>query len=157
MFYTPKPRKFHYEPRFYDPEKEKWEALKAKYHILQKEEGESKADATAATAETHGGNDNDLAYFESKIRSWDRPKKSQRLTLKDLFCKREMPSFNYQPRFNADGTMRNTEEPNTENKHHVRIRRRFDIEDVEYMKPIPAGKIMLYALAAFMILYFVLF
>ena len=33
MFYTPKPRQFRYQPRFYDPEKEKWEALKAKYAL----------------------------------------------------------------------------------------------------------------------------
>ena len=31
MFYTPKPRQFKYRPRFYDPEKERWEALKQKY------------------------------------------------------------------------------------------------------------------------------
>ena len=31
MFEVEKPRRFHYTPRFYDPEKEKWEALKKKY------------------------------------------------------------------------------------------------------------------------------
>ena len=35
MFYTPKPRQFRYQPRFYDPEKEKWEALKAKYALVK--------------------------------------------------------------------------------------------------------------------------
>ena len=33
MFYTPKPRQYHYKPRFYDPEREDWELLKAKYNL----------------------------------------------------------------------------------------------------------------------------
>ena len=35
MFYIPKPRQFKYQPRFYDPKKERWEELKRKYSETQ--------------------------------------------------------------------------------------------------------------------------
>jgi cytochrome c-type biogenesis protein CcmH/NrfG len=35
FFKTPKPRKFEYKPRFYDPKKEELEQLKAKYGPIE--------------------------------------------------------------------------------------------------------------------------
>ena len=54
MFEVAKPRRFHYEPRFYDPEKEKWEALKKKYAI-EKEREESLKRLEEARANTAPG------------------------------------------------------------------------------------------------------
>ena len=51
MFDVEKPRQFHYVPRFYDPEKEKWEALKKKYAIEQKKKAAEAAPEEAAPAE----------------------------------------------------------------------------------------------------------
>ena len=42
-------------------------------------------------------------------------------------------------------------------RHKIKIRRRFDIGDTEYMKPVSGGKIMLYALLACLLLYLILF
>lgn len=169
LFFTPKPRKFHYDPRFYDPEKEKWEALKQKY-ADEKQQEQSAADATAqSTASSASDDDENLRYFEDKVRNMERRKKQQLLGWKDLFRKREMPTFNYQPRFQQgvsiaanndalaeDGDI--AEKYGTaESKHRVRIKRRYDIEDPEYMKPMPAGKIMIYGLLTFLLLFWILF
>ena len=99
MFYTPKPRQFHYAPRFYDPEKEEWEQLKTKYRL---ERGLPLSDQPAAnetanateTASMSGTDDHDLAYFQHRVRELDRKDReaSQKLTLNDLFRKRESPS-----------------------------------------------------------------
>ena len=162
MFYTPKPRQFHYKPRFYDPEKERWEALKQKY-------ADEKAleELRAATVETcndtpqQDGDDVDLAYFQQRVRELDRKEKHKGLTWKDLFRKREMPKFNYQPRFSAaetEGEKLGTGEHIAEfKKRGVKIKRRFDVTDPDYMKPMPAGRIMLYALLVCMLLYWILF
>ena len=75
MFEVAKPRRFHYEPRFYDPEKEKWEALKKKYAI-EKEREEALKEAVKADSDTEGG-ESDLAYFEQRLRSIDREKHRQ--------------------------------------------------------------------------------
>ena len=175
MFEVAKPRRFHYEPRFYDPEKEKWEALKKKYAI-EKEREEALKEAVKADSDTEGG-ESDLAYFEQRLRSIDREKRRQssRLTWKDLFRKREMPTFNYQPRFSGttpastagdsgsatDGSSQPDDTTLTEKYrqpiHKIKIRRRFDISDTNYMKPIPAGRIMLYALLVCLLLYWILF
>lgn len=169
LFFTPKPRKFHYDPRFYDPEKEKWEALKQKY-ADEKQQEQSAADATAqSTASSASDDDENLRYFEDKVRNMERRKKQQLLGWKDLFRKREMPTFNYQPRFQQGvSTTANNDAPaedddiaekygTAESKHHVRIKRRYDIEDPEYMKPMPAGKIMIYGLLTFLLLFWILF
>ena len=37
------------------------------------------------------------------------------------------------------------------------IKRRFDVSDTDYMKPVPAGRIMLYALLVCALLYWILF
>ncbi len=160
MFFTPKPRQFHYEPRFYDPEKEKWEALKQKYA--------DEHDVPANNEDNGSVSDDELKYFQDKVRQMNRTEKRQasKFGIRDLFRRREMPKFNYQPRF--QNTTENSGVPvadnqlidkysHTESKHRVRIRRRYDIEDVDYMKPIPAGKIMLYALLACILLYWILF
>ena len=170
MFEVAKPRRFHYEPRFYDPEKEKWEALKKKYAI-EKEREEALKEAVKADSDTEGG-ESDLAYFEQRLRSINREKRRQssRLTWKDLFRKREMPTFNYQPRFSgsatatpagsSDGTTDGGIVPDdgtlTEKYrqpiHKIKIRRRFDISDTNYMKPISGGKIILYCFIVFLLL-----
>ena len=65
MFEVEKPRRFHYEPRFYDPEKEKWEALKKKYAI-EKEKEEFLKEAAKADSSSEDG-ESDLAYFEQRL------------------------------------------------------------------------------------------
>ena len=162
MFYTPKPRQFHYTPRFYDPEKERWEALKQKY-ADEKALEELRAEAAEAGHDTpqQESDDVDLAYFQRRVRELDRKEKHKGLTWKDMFRKREMPKFNYQPRFSAaetEGEKIGTGEHIAEfKKRGVKIKRRFDVTDPDYMKPIPAGRIMLYALLVCMLLYWILF
>lgn len=172
MFYTPKPRQFHYRPRFYDPEKERWEALKQKYadERMRKEMLESeewKAESGELITESVADTDVDLAYFQRRVQEIDSEDKakSRKLTWKDLFRKREMPKFNYQPRFNATsgyGEATNGEQGTGERiaqfkRSRISIKRRFDITDDDYMKPIPAGRIMLYALLVCILLYWILF
>jgi hypothetical protein len=168
MFYTPKPRQFRYQPRFYDPEKEKWEALKQKYadERMLREAKETaladlpeEADAPVPTNQT----DDDLAYFQQRVRELDREEKrgGKGLTWKDLFRKREMPTFNYQPRFATD-TVAAPSEDGAERMHNFKqrtskIKRRYDIGDKDYMKPIPATRIMLYTLLVCLLLYWILF
>lgn len=169
MFEVEKPRRFHYEPRFYDPEKEKWEALKKKYAI-RKELEEARLKKEEATAKGEG-QEEDLEYFEQRVRTIDRQKReeSSRLTWRDLFRKREMPKFNYQPRFsdttvdihnssseqasqdvlnNADEVVEKYRQPN----HKIKIHRRFDISDPDYMKPVSGTKIILYCFIVFLLL-----
>ena len=152
MFYTPKPRQFRYIPRFYDPEKERWEALKQKYA-----DERQKAESEQREAES-GEETVDLEYFQRRVRELDR-EKSSKLTWKDLFRKREMPTFNYQPRFQqTDTAAEGTGERLAEfKKRGIKIKRRFDVSDTDYMKPIPAGRIMLYALLVCLLLYWILF
>lgn len=150
MFYTPKPRQFKYNPRFYNPEKEKWEALKQKY-------ADERAAREAAQFDASDGQTTDeLAYFQRRVRELDR-NKNKGLTWKDLFRKREMPTFNYQPRFASSDTQDTGEHLNEFKKRGVNIKRRFDPSDTDYMKPIPAGRIMLYALLACLLLYWIVF
>lgn len=156
MFYTPKPRQFHYEPRFYDPEKEKWEALKQKY--ADQKEAESRIAESAP--ESSEKQDSDLAYFQNKVRQMDREERHQsaKFGMADLFRKREMPTFNYQPRFNEDGSMKEpASDINLRRPSQIKIRRRFDVSDTDYMKPVSGGKIILYTLLACMLLYWILF
>lgn len=163
LFYTPKPRQFHYEPRYYDPEKEKWEALKRKY-ATQQADSASDDNATDVNDSPSDNSDDDLRYFEERVRSIDRQKRQTSLSWKDLFRRREMPQFNYRPRFqNTNDSDDHSDEELEEKysqqrtKHSVRIRRRYNIEDPEYMKPMPAGKIMIYGLLTFLLLAWILF
>lgn len=117
LFYIPKPRQFHYQPRFYDPEKERWEALKQKY-----------ADETGQKGATEA----DLEYFEQRVRNLEKPERSK-LTWKDMFRKREMPKFEYKPRFSSDGhepAPDVQEAPAARVQHykdeHTKIKRRYD-------------------------------
>lgn len=153
MFEVEKPRRFHYEPRFYDPEKEKWEALKKKYAI--EKEREEKEEERIERASGNG----ELDYFEQRVRELDRQKREEtsRLTWRDLFRKREMPKFEYRPRFQGEPVIpggpekpRDSEESEalvqkySTPRHKIKIKRRFDIADSDYMKPIPGTKIILY-------------
>ena len=160
MFNTPSPRKFHYEPRFYDPEKEKWEALKKKY--ADKKAFEEEQTSTENTEHVEP-TDADLEYFEKKVRQLDREKKqkSGKFGVQDIFRKREMPKFNYQPRYNTTESKKdengesiiNIRKPSSQ----IKIKRKFDIADDDYMKPVSAGKIMLYTLLVCLLLYWIIF
>lgn len=153
MFYTPKPRQFHYDPRFYNPEKEKWEALKKKY---ADQSGKETSDKTTDASDDTSA---ELAYFQQRVRSLDREESRQnsRLGWKDLFRKREMPTFNYQPRFQGNANDDSVSEDITPKRAPVKIKRRFDIESSEYMKPVSGGKILLYVGIVLMLLYWILF
>lgn len=179
MFYTPKPRQFHYTPRFYDPEKEKWEALKKKYSNLQSgadSTGNSGCQQLAVSDET---TDAELAYFEQRVREIenDEKRERQKLGFNDIFRRRKMPTFNYQPRFSGSGISQQTTNESQQSTEGVdsaildkysgegvgyktrkiKIRRRFDMGDSDYMKPVSGGKIILYALLACLLLYLILF
>ena len=162
MFYTPKPRQFKYRPRFYDPEREKWEALKQKYadeRMLREamEQAEGTEDQGAAGSTAVAGADKELEYFQRRVREMDREKKRQGLTGRDMFRKREMPTFNYQPRFATKEGEDTGEHIASFKKRSTKMQRRFDIGDTDYMKPVPAGRIMLYALLVCALLYWILF
>lgn len=172
MFYTPKPRQFRYQPRFYDPEKEKWEALKQKYadeRMLRELENEAlETDVENAenqsVSETQETSDSELAYFQQRVREMDREEKrgGKGLTWKDLFRKREMPTFNYQPRFATADESSTTADNSAERMHQFKqrsskIKRRFDVTDKDYLKPVPATRIMLYTLLVCLLLYWILF
>ena len=79
--------------------------------------------------------------------------------MRDIFRRREMPTFNYQPRFQDDGqpATGDSQQATATGRRQIKIRRRFDIDDTNYMKPVSAGRIMLYALVACLLLYFILF
>ena len=165
MFEVEKPRQFHYEPRFYDPEKEKWEALKHKYDRLR-EPGEEKPTETTEASDT---GDADLEYFEKKVREIDRQRleESHKLTWQDLFRKRQMPKFNYQPRFDTAATEENPTDATSssmsaegaaimQRMRKRKMSRRFDMDDVDYFKPISGGKIIMYVIVAFLLLLWIL-
>ena len=158
MFYTPKPRQFHYRPRFYDPEKEEWEKLKTKYRLengmpLTDEPHKADDDITAAAS-----NDDDLEYFQRKVRNIERQdrKKASRLTLSDFFRKREKPQFHYVSRFDSEGNLVDTPAAQTKDSAvKRRITRRFDDDDFDRFKPVPAGKLMVYTLLVCILLLFI--
>ena len=117
MFYIPKPRQFKYQPRFYDPKKERWEELKRKY---------------SETPSGDGVTEEEMAYFEQRVRNLERPER-KKLTWKDMFRKREMPKFEYKPRFSTNEQELISETPDnaTERvqqykKEHTKMKRRFD-------------------------------
>lgn len=160
MFYTPKPRQFHYKPRFYDPEREDWELLKAKYDI--DDDGIPHRIPTqpepAQVANTEETTDQDLEYFQRRLRDIERKERQekQKITLADLFRKRERPQFHYVSRFDENGNLKDstaTHSSSTVTKK--RITRRFNDEDMDGLKPVPAGKIMLYTLLVCVLLYLI--
>ena len=160
MFYTPKPRQFHYKPWFYDPEKEEWEKLKTKYRLenglpLDDEKLREKYKEQQTAGEDQ---DRDLEYFQRKVRDIEREERQekQKLTLKDFFKKREKPQFHYVSRFDSEGNLMET--PPTAPKDATvkrRISRRFNDEEMDGLKPIPAGKIMIYTLLVCILLFFI--
>ena len=119
MFYVPKPRQFNYRPRFYDPHKEMLEELKRKY-----------SDHPA------GASQEDMEYFERRLREIDGENQSSKLTWKDVFRKRKMPKFEYKPRFSSERDLLDdaSVEPTLNAEEHVeqfkesttKIKRRFD-------------------------------
>ncbi len=159
LFFTPSPRKFTYQPRFYDPEKEEWEARKNKYAIEHERETLSQH-AAASEGDSHrsaNGGEVDLAYFERRLRQIDSKerKKKNKLQFSDFFRKREKPTFHYEPRFSSNATSETAAADGTTSQEYKRkhkIARRFDIADSDYMKPVSAGKIMLYVLLTVMLL-----
>ena len=168
MFYTPKPRQFHYKPWFYDPEKEEWERLKMKYKIEKgaKETGDRDSsqivdDSLLSPLDGVGNDaeDKDLEYFQRRVRDIDREERQQRqkMTIQDLFRRREKPTFHYVSRFDADGNLLETPPTATKNaevKH--RIQRRFETaEDWDRFKPIPASKIIVSTLLVCLLLLFI--
>lgn len=163
FFYTPKPRQFHYQPRFYDPEKERWEALKMKYAIEHGSLSEPDSGKSEILDNNGAPDDADLAYFERRVREIEHRERHSKggLTWKDMFRKREMPTFNYQPRFSSDSQPKEIQGTGEHiaafKKRNLKIKRRYDIADKDYMKPMPAGRIMLYTLLVFMLLYWILF
>ena len=160
MFYTPKPRQFHYRPRFYDPEKEEWEKLKTKYRLdndLPLDDDELRSQS-----QTNDQNvDEDLEYFQRKVKSIERQERQnkQKIGLADMFRKREVPQFHYVSRFDSDGNIIDTTAtPTKENAVKRRITRRFeDDDDFDRFKPVPAGKIMIYTLIVTFLLIFIFF
>ena len=114
MFYVPKPRQFNYRPRFYDPRKERLEELRRKYAV-----------------NPEGASEEDVAYFEQKVRELDdEGSKRSKLTWKDMFRKRKMPTFEYKSRFASEkGTAPAAEPQDTIQQfkeEHTRIKRRLD-------------------------------
>lgn len=170
MFEVDKPRRFHYEPRFYDPEKERWEALKKKYAMEKEcEEASTQAQQKGDSQSAEDNTDSELSYFEQRVRDINQEErnKSTQLTWRDLFRKREMPKFNYQSRLNgitstgSTGNEENQEDDESlmskyiHSKRRIKIKRRFDISDTEYMKPVSGSKIILYCFIVFLLLYLI--
>lgn len=160
MFYTPKPRQFHYRPRFYDPEKEEWEKLKTKYRLdndLPLDDDELRSQSQANDQNI----DEDLEYFQRKVKSIERQERQnkQKIGLADMFRKREVPQFHYVSRFDSEGNIIDTTAtPTKENAVKRRITRRFeDDDDFDRFKPVPAGKIMIYTLIVTFLLIFIFF
>ena len=167
MFYTPKPRQFHYKPRFYDPEREDWETLKKKYNLDGQPSPDGRADAadTAAASaekpydgEIKSTDDKDLEYFQRRLRDIERKERQekQKIGLADLFRKRERPQFHYVSRFDENGNLTETAATTPRDgavKRH--ITRRFDEDEMDRFKPVPAGKIMVYTLLVCILLYLV--
>ncbi|MBQ9638115.1 MAG: hypothetical protein IJV22_00980 [Bacteroidales bacterium] len=172
MFYTPRPRGFHYTPRFYDPQKEEWENIKRK-HGFDKDwnpispggknqpEVATTVDATEVpqTEEPTATANDELDSIERRLRALERENKQQKshLTLSDLLRRREVPQFNYTPRFQSENTTIDSEgQAIMQRMRSTRIHRRFETKDERQLEPVPAGKIMLYALLATLLLMWIL-
>ena len=158
FFYTPKPRQFNYNPRFYDPEREKFEDLKARYKLKNNYDEIPQAD------------NGDLAYFQTKIKSFDRNKRNSNFNVGSLFKKKEMPKFNYKPRFAQDSETP-TDDTASEKKESISsvdqisytkkisFRRpiAYDREDESPMaEHIPTSKIIIYGIVIVILLLWIL-
>lgn len=118
FFYTPKPRQFKYQPRFYDPEQEKFEELKNKYKLTRNYEEMPKDE------------NDDLVYFKSRVKSFDSKKRESDFTLVSLFRKKQMPTFNYKPRFSQEA---NTDSQTVANENGDTVS---SIDQLKYSKKI---------------------
>lgn len=167
MFYTPKPRQFHYRPWFYDPQKEELENLQKKYKLQQEKEagdamGSKSGDGVEESMASQVSSDvldKELEYFERRLREIDNAERQsrQKMSIADLFRRREMPKFNYVSRFDSDGNLLETP-PSAARNAEVkrRIQRRFENDDDwDRFKPIPAGKIMVSTLLVCLLLYII--
>ncbi len=164
MFYTPKPHRFQYTPRLYDPKKEEQELLKTKYRLQQglpiddeAMRAHVKAEEQARQAASAADADEELAYFQQKVRDHERQERQKRnkLSFKDIFRKRETPKFRYTSRFDANGNLVEPAAKAAEaSPEPRRIRHRFDTDD-DGLQPVPAGKIMLTSLAVILLLLFI--
>jgi len=167
MFYTPKPRQFHYKPRFFDPEREDWEKLKEKYNLdgttavdeKDKDGYMPPENADMQEKSTANEKDNaDLEYFQRRVRDLERKERQekQKIGLADLFRKRDIPQFHYVSRFDENGNLKDdaatTKNAPTKKR---RIARRFDEDEMDRFQPVPAGKIMVYTLLVCILLYLV--
>ncbi|MBQ6096184.1 MAG: hypothetical protein IJK99_00415 [Bacteroidales bacterium] len=158
MFYTPKPRQYHYKPRFYDPEREDWELLKAKYNLDENGNPRTPIEEKPATVanDQQATEDQDLEYFQRRLREIERKEREekQKIGLADLFRKRERPQFHYVSRFDENGNLKETTS-SANGSVKKRITRRFDEDEMDRFKPVPAGKIMVYTLLVCVLLYLV--
>lgn len=158
MFYTPKPRQYHYKPRFYDPEREDWELLKAKYNLDENGNPRTPIEEKTATVanDQQATEDQDLEYFQRRLREIERKEREekQKIGLADLFRKRERPQFHYVSRFDENGNLKETTS-SANGSVKKRITRRFDEDEMDRFKPVPAGKIMVYTLLVCVLLYLV--
>lgn len=158
MFYTPKPRQYHYKPRFYDPEREDWELLKAKYNLDENGNPRTPIEekTTTVAIDQQATEDQDLEYFQRRLREIERKEREekQKIGLADLFRKRERPQFHYVSRFDENGNLKETTS-SANGSVKKRITRRFDEDEMDRFKPVPAGKIMVYTLLVCVLLYLV--
>lgn len=157
IFYTPKPRQFHYKPRLYDPDLEDLERRKRLYAAAAEEQlGASKPAEPEAVAEVA---DDDLEYFQRRVRELDGEERrsSAALSWRDLFRKRAKPEFHYRSRLQQEGGEGDTAATASRQVTRRRMGRRFDFDDPQYFRPVSAGKIMLYVGLATALLLFIFF
>lgn len=143
MFDVRKPKQFHYQPRFYDPEKEKWENLKKKYAYRNEAKNDTSGSEKSDEDIRRDELDAELAYFEQRVReSYNLNRQTSKLAKRSFLQNRK--SDNKDLKDDSDVFTR------------IRIKRRFDNSNDDYLKPVPARKILLYTLLILLLLYFVL-
>jgi hypothetical protein len=67
FFYTPKPKKFNYIPRFYDPEKEAWEKKKAEMGLSSQLSHEEQLRLSMRKKWKTGQTEEDKAYRTQRL------------------------------------------------------------------------------------------
>ena len=156
IFYTPKPRQFHYKPRLYDPDLEDLERRKRLYAAAAEEQVSTAVKDDESQKEQ---GDADLEYFQRRVRELDagERRKAAALSWRDLFRKREKPEFHYSSRLQQTADTEGEQSTTGHTLKRGRIGRRFDFNDPQYFRPVSAGKIMLYAGLAAMLLIYILF
>ncbi len=139
MFYTPKPHRFDYQPRFYDPKKEELEKARRRY-----------AGANASDAVS----DKDLEYYKSVVESFDADEKKTK-SRTGIFHRKELPTFNYKPRFSSnqtDAAAGTVPEEQTYSKK-LKFRKSWLAKRNSMdLEPVPASKVFLYAIVVFLLL-----